>query len=264
MSFRLKLVLTMFLLVAGVTGGTLYVTHRHVREAYLALLQQEFTAEIREFVGRQETRLVELQEKCATIARSEVFRARLQKKNPKDIYDTLYNEPSFASVAGLVRLPRPFLKARELMPASLPGEVFVRVLDAQGAIVNPPDARTTPALRVERAHLDRQLAFVTGAFTNLDEREVGFLAPATETGLHLLHEIVVTKVTDPDTRTPLGALIVGVPFRDSSRHRGTNSVTIEASPRRRSAGRGSPPARGRCGRAAGSSPARTVPPRSRG
>ena len=42
LSFRFKLLLAMMLIVAGVTGATLFATQKRVKAAYLELFQEQF------------------------------------------------------------------------------------------------------------------------------------------------------------------------------------------------------------------------------
>ena len=77
MSFRIKLLLAMMALVAGVTAATLYVTQQKVQSAYLKLFQEQFEAEVNYFTLQQENRLSSAKSSCQDLARLPAMRDAL-------------------------------------------------------------------------------------------------------------------------------------------------------------------------------------------
>ncbi|MGD0539780.1 MAG: adenylate/guanylate cyclase domain-containing protein [Verrucomicrobiota bacterium] len=77
LSFRAKLLLSMVLLVGGVSGTTLYSTRLILQRTYEEALQAQFRTHIAYFTERQTSRLKEIKEQCAQVADSEALRAAL-------------------------------------------------------------------------------------------------------------------------------------------------------------------------------------------
>src|SRR5262245_4824715 len=69
-SFRLKLLLSMALVVAVVSVVTLLVTQQRVRRNYETLFKKQFQRQIAFFGAMQETRLQAIQEHCLSFSHS--------------------------------------------------------------------------------------------------------------------------------------------------------------------------------------------------
>src|SRR5580700_6610247 len=91
LSFRIKLLLAMMALVAGVTGATLYVTQQKVQATYLKLYQDQFEAEVNYFTIQQESRLSSVKTSCQELARLPAMREALLAGEPAHIYDVATN-----------------------------------------------------------------------------------------------------------------------------------------------------------------------------
>ena len=77
-SFRIKLLLAMTALVAGVASSILYATHEKVQATYLKLFQDQFETEVNYFVLQQENRLNPDKDRCEELARLPAFRDALK------------------------------------------------------------------------------------------------------------------------------------------------------------------------------------------
>jgi class 3 adenylate cyclase len=219
LSFRIKLLLAMMLLIAGVTGATLLVTQEKVRAAYLKLSQDQFESEVNYFTLQQENRLQPVRERCAELARLPALRTALTAGSSDEVYEVSTNFLN-ASKDMVGRGSRGGRRGNAENP---PGpanylrnnQTFFRVLDARGTILRTPDARGG-IKQAARKRLEGQLAAVQQSINSLEEQPVGYLAPERTNGVVPLLEMIVTKVTDADTNQTLGALVLGVPFFETS------------------------------------------------
>lgn len=216
LSFRIKLLLAMMLLVAGVTGATLYVTQQKVQAAYLKLFQSQFETELNYFSAQQDTRVGSLKGPCEALAESAPLREALGKGDNGRIYEIATQE--LGKVPSL-RPGRGGAKAKAaitLEEAGLRAGTFVRVLNARGEILRASTAQVSRSQQLARRKLEQQLAEVQKAMNTLDSQQIGFLAREMETGRNNLWEMIVTKIADPDTHQTLGALVVGTLFIDAT------------------------------------------------
>jgi class 3 adenylate cyclase len=215
LSFRIKLLLAMMILVVGVTGATLYVTQEKVQATYMKLFQDQFTAEVNYFTTQQEDRLAPEKERCERLAKSPEFRATLAAGESDKIYEFATN----FLVQQNVTAQRPLRAGARALNAMVTGggqrNQFFRVLNAKGEILHFPDPRGAIKV-VARRRLETQLAAVQHAMATLDEQPVGYIAPERTNGAIELLEVIVTKISDPDTKETLGALVLGVPFLETS------------------------------------------------
>jgi len=216
LSFRIKLLLAMMLLVAGVTGATLYVTQRKVQATYLKLFQDQFEAEVNYFASQQEVRLGNLKGPCETLAQSEVLRQSLKKGDSAKVYEIVINGLSgVASLRGQ-RAQARAMNATAAETAGMRAGTFIRMLDAKGDILPSPDMKGGALQRTARKRLERQLAAVQEAMNKLEAQQVGFLSRELPNGKTNLLEVIVTRIADSDTHQTLGALVLGTPFLDAS------------------------------------------------
>jgi class 3 adenylate cyclase len=242
LSFRTKLLAAMFLLVLGVTGATLFVTQQKVQSTYQKLFQEQFEVQVNYFTEKQEARLSSVKEKCETLAKSvrlreamielastmksegdlgpapRFRRAReaLIEKGIEDIYANAKDALGAAGQGPLRLGARPQSEPTgPAQPGRPMGEVFLRILDAKGQILQPPrEQKVGAAPLVARRRLDRQLAFVGEAMFILVAQQTGYLAPEQEGSTQPLLEVIVTKISDSTTHQTLGALVLGFPLPD--------------------------------------------------
>ena len=156
LSFRVKLVLAMMLVVAGVSVTTLFITQRRVQGAYEKTFRNQFERQINYFTGLQETRLGTVKEQCLKLSQSAPLLIALEQEriDPETLYGTASNELRIVLVSA-------FQEARmagNTGPRKITG-TFFRFLDARGKPIEPPD------------NLRRQLA-ATGYAKRLIEQKV--------------------------------------------------------------------------------------------
>lgn len=215
MSFRIKLLLVMMLLVVGVTGATLYVTQQKLEAAYLKLFQNQFETEVNYFSQQQDARLGVLKGPCEALAKSAALQEALAKGDNAQIYQVANEELQNVSLlrAG-GRGPNARPKAPGTEEASLRAGTFVRVLNARGQILRASDVRLGPGQQLMRKKLEQQLAEVQKAIGKLGSQQIGFISREFDKGTNLW-EMVATRIVDTNTSETLGALVVGLVYFDA-------------------------------------------------
>lgn len=218
-SFRIKLLLAMMVLVAGVTLAILYATHEKVQATYLKLFQDQFEAEVNYFVLQQENRINPDRNRCEELARLPAFHEALKSGETNRIYDVALN---FFGQGGQAfsRMRNGGGRTNRFLLGGAGGggrtNQYFRVLNANGEILRLSDPRAGAPRAIGHKRFEEQLAAVQKAMATLEEQPVGFLAPERTNGQVELLEVIVTKVTDPDTKQTLGALVLGRPFFETS------------------------------------------------
>lgn len=95
-SFRTKLILAMTLVVVCVTGATLYVASKRVRETYQHLFEDQFQQQLRFFSSNRIAQLQQATQRCDTVAKSvrvtTALEETLTENDPDIIYDVLQVE----------------------------------------------------------------------------------------------------------------------------------------------------------------------------
>ena len=87
LSFRLKLLLAMMLVVGGVSGVTLYLTQMRVQAAYEKLFKDKLEAQITYIPREQELRIGSIKAECEKLANSVRVIAALNERDAKQLYD---------------------------------------------------------------------------------------------------------------------------------------------------------------------------------
>lgn len=214
LSFRAKLLLSMMALVGGITSGTLFVTHQKVTATYQRLFQQQFEAQVDYFYAQREIRLAPLKEDCVVLAHSERLVEGLQTGTVEEVY-----EAANASVEE-VRPRAPTERTGKDQKSSILKEgkrilgtekrAYLRILDATGLLLHPKkdDGSSPPA--PTRKGIEQQLQAMGEFMYEFELQQMGYLAPSSGE----LHEVIATKVSDPETGETLGAILLGFPMRD--------------------------------------------------
>jgi class 3 adenylate cyclase len=229
LSFRLKLVLAMMLVVAGVSVTTLFITQRRVQVTYEKTFRNQFERQINYFTSLQETRLGAVKEQCLKLSQSPVLISALQQDNPEG--ETVYLSASNELRAILISV---FQENRMTLNAPRRASgMFFRFLDARGKVIEPPERMRAQylALGYARRIIDQKVARVRGAIEGPEKQQVGYLALAQltnqvaprpnqarkapplpvndDTNTAALQEVILTKINDPARDAPVGAMVVG-------------------------------------------------------
>ncbi len=216
MSFRLKLLIAMMLVVGAVTTATLLATQQRVQAAYEQIFDEQFRNQIQYFANLQEARLSGIRQTSLGLASSvrmlagmEILLTEKDGETVEDLYRISRNELFKPGSGGSRGGPAPFF----------------RLLDVHGDVLThstaPPHRGNRPP---SRRDLDLQLEGLAKAMEGADQQQVGYLAPATESDDTVLHEVILTKIIDPTNGRVLGALVQG--FRvDSFAEKSLNSMS---------------------------------------
>jgi class 3 adenylate cyclase len=196
LGFRLKILLALMLVVAGVTGGALLVTQASVTATYGALVDARFEGEAEATAALQETRLAAVKAKCRDLAGSVRLVAAMEEGDDAILYRIALDE--LRDVAGAA--------------------TFFRLIDGAGRVRPPSDARAG-LVGVETGDWEAQLA---RAARGLGAQEVGYLAPRID-GRPTLAEVVLTPIVDRSTTEVIGALAIGFPVGDVEARHGVRS-----------------------------------------
>jgi class 3 adenylate cyclase len=193
LSFRVKLLLAMMLVVVGITGTTLFLGERRFQVGYRALFEEQFDAQVRFFSAVQESRLAFVKQQCRELVRSVRIREALRTAITEGDLNLLYqNAPDE-------------LRSMEEGTGTRGGLTFFRFFDARGRVLLPG----APASGGEGA-LERELSLPPKLFTDPELQFVGFAA-WTQAGRPELQEVIVTKVIDDITGDILGAVMLAFP-----------------------------------------------------
>lgn len=221
LSFRFKLLLAMMVVVAGVTGTTLYVTQTRMQAAYQKLFAERFTGQIAVFNSMQEARLASVKAKCLEMCQSVRLRAALEENDMRVIYGTAQGELRDV-LTGSVK------QRRQLPPALL-----VRFIDAEGKELTPPAlAGMGLGVLAEREKLKHQFEQVGKSLATGPVQQIGYLSleesvplkgkmverlkkVAADQSRPEVLEVIVTRIEDIDGKM-LGALVLGFPFVNST------------------------------------------------
>ena len=232
LSFRLKLLLAMMLVVGGVSFATLLVTQRSVRNNYERMFRKQFERQLAYFTGLQDARLSPLKEMSLNVCQDPRYIVAMRHDPvPTNFLYSMTNE-------GLRTLRMSvFEGARQARITSRPAvATMFRFLDARARLIQPPAEERARAMFgiANPRRSEQQLSFVRGAMDRSEPQQVGYLAINTETnraeaprgkGLAVrslpstndtvapvLQEIILTRIIDPENNHTLGALLLGFPL----------------------------------------------------
>lgn len=199
LGFRAKLLLAMMLVVAAVTGATLYLAEKSLRANHDAALEAQFQNQVRSFLAMQEAQSSEIADKCRALAHSVRLRAALEERDFDDLYRNALPElQAVFAEPNSNQLEFPSVRAS-----------FFRFFDANGTVV---PAAEYPAGLTDEKTLDEALAPMGRVLSEVDEQSVGFIALRRGHQLGTLRAVVLTKIDDWKGRA-LGALVLGFPIK---------------------------------------------------
>ena len=232
-SFRTKLILAMTLVVAGVTGATLWVASKRVQDTYQRQFEQQFQQQLAYFSEARLRQLDDLVRRCETLGKSvrvaSALEAALDDDDPDVVYDNLGTElevmvkaaegtnTALQKLRDIVRkgMPRMKPRDRERFQNSL---FTVAVVDAEGRILVPTNDRPNFMFRREPPLRNRKEVFSLfkehPRLEVLKEQEIGYLPARPDADGPQLREIILTPIVNQSTGETHGALIMGFPVQD--------------------------------------------------
>ena len=212
MTFRLKLLLSMVLLVVGIIATTLFITENLVRQSYERHFQQSFRFQIELFSQQREGRLDPIKQRVVAGAASVRVLAAMEnagqdRPDQRDI-DDLYQNASD--------------QLAELM-AAMPGGSTNKssglffFLNPKGEVLYPgPQVKLAFRLTGFRS-IAPQAEAVAVSVAHGNSPQIGYLAPQADAGGAELREMVFTPIVDQVAHQTLGVLAVGFSLPGVSR-----------------------------------------------
>jgi class 3 adenylate cyclase len=242
-SFRTKLIVAMTLVVAGVTGSTLYVASKRVQTTYQHQFEQQFQQQLAYFSEVRLRQLDDLVRKCESLGKSVrlagALESAIEDNDPDFVYDNLSTEievllkatettnPALSKLRENLRRgqaarsssqrDRERDQARERERDRFQSNLFnLAVVDAEGRILVPQSKRATFMFRSNmRNRTDVFSLFKEHpAAEVVKEQEIGYLPMQKETDNAQLREIILTPIVNQGSGETIGALIMGFPVRD--------------------------------------------------
>jgi class 3 adenylate cyclase len=204
LSFRIKLLLAMLLLVVGVTGATLYVAQKKNQETFKEFFTKLFQEQTQAFTEKQEKVVEGIKQNCALLVRSPRVQFALQEAETGDseqLYLVVKSElQTRARIPGLV------------VNTHADYATFYFFLNSRGMVIPPPDSFQELKALANQRNLPQRLNRVGHAITNVADQLVGFVTTESPSGALRLEQTVFARVVDTQTDEFLGALALGFPM----------------------------------------------------
>ena len=209
LSFRIKLLGVMMLVVSGITALGLYLAQRQLATNAERGLEREFQGEVASLHNVQKMHRAALAERCRVLARKPRIHAALEDNaldllypNAKDELRDLMDRKDENSDDSEV----PSLHA-----------IFYRFLDGKGTVIKPLNAKDVGELRPEE---ESQLT--------LDpvpaEGQIGYLLRRAGESDETIDEVIAMPIISSETDQPIAAIVVGVKPVELGRHRLATSI----------------------------------------
>jgi signal transduction histidine kinase len=193
-SFRVKLLVAMMLVVAGVTGTGLYFAERNAVADVQRDLQHDFQADLAALHSVEELRYAALAERCRAL----VTKPRIHAALEDNALDLLY--PSAKDELRDIMQDETNPQPEQI--SGVPRARFYRFLDGSGAVLLPPNPTDVGALREdEQARL---------ALKPLPEKpQVGYLIRSAGTPEETVDEVLALPITSTESGEVIAALVIG-------------------------------------------------------
>src|ERR1051326_3953390 len=216
MSFRLKLLLAMMLLVVGVTATTLIITENQVRVSYERHFQQSFKLQLDWFLQQRETRLEPVKQRVAGVAPNPRLLASMEiagqphpeQRDVDDLYQNGIDQLSdiMAAVSAASQGNR---------TNGLKGFYFF--LNTKGEVLYPSAAVKLPFSLSGLHRISNQVEAVGASVSRRNAQEEGYLALEDDFGQISIREMLFTPIVDQARQQKLGVLGVGFPLPSADR-----------------------------------------------
>jgi PAS domain S-box-containing protein len=209
-SFRAKILLTMMVLIVGVTVTMLVITDKQVQVSYERHFQQAFEFQMESFLQQREARLTPVKQRVAEAAGNPRLIAAMENAGQvgadlQDIDDLYQN--------GLDQLSGG-LNAHPAGRTNFQSGLFF-FLDNSGKVLYPRPSVELPFLLSKLQGVALQAGKIGQSVVHAGIQQVGYLTAQTETDKGQVTEMVFTPMVDPVKRQTLGVLAVGFPLPDT-------------------------------------------------
>ena len=209
LSFRIKLLAAMMLVVSGITALGLYLAQRQLAANAEKELEREFQGEVASLHSVQEMHHAALAERCRVLAEKPRIHAALEDNALDLLYPSAKDE------------------LRDMMDrkdedADEPGAptlhaTFYRFLDGKGNVIKPLNAKDVGELRPEE---ESQLTL--DAIPS--EQQIGYLLRRAGEGGETIDEVIAMPIISSETDQAIAAIVVGVKPVELGRHRLATSI----------------------------------------
>ncbi len=215
-SFRIKLLVAMMLVVVGVSGATLYISQKIFQENYRDLYAKLFRNQISSFSNNQKTLIENIKQTCAVLVGS----PRLQLAVPEALE---------GEAEGLYKIAKGELQTRKLIESdggntnSLQA-TFYLFLGTNGQVILPPSSFAEVKQLTNQEGFRKQLEQVGQGISTMEGQVVSYITPQTKEGQMELQQAVFTKIIDAPSGDLLGTLALGFPMPDLGDGNSTNDT----------------------------------------
>lgn len=192
-SFRLKLLAAMMLVVSGITALGLYLAQRQLAANTERQLRREFQGELAALNSVQEMHHAAVAARCLLLAQKPRIHAALEdnaldllypnaKDELRDVMERTDQEPGEPSASAL-------------------RATFYRFLNSQGAVITPPNAKEVGELAPEE-EAQLSLKALPG------EQQIGYLVRKTD-GREVVDEVIAAPIISTETNQRIAAIVLG-------------------------------------------------------
>ena len=209
-SFRVKLLVAMMLVVSTITALGLYFAQRQLAANVEQTLKRQFQSEITSLHSAQEMRHAALAELCRHLAEKPRIHAALEDNALDLLYPSAKDELRDMMNAEGQNVER--LAARTFHAT------FYRFLNGSGAVIVPPNANDAGALN-PRDESQLSLGVVP------KEKQIGYLARREDDGGETVDEVIAMPIISTETDQPIAAIVVGFKPIESSGESAAAGIT---------------------------------------
>jgi PAS domain S-box-containing protein len=207
MTFQLKLLLAMMVLVIGVAATTLFITENQVRLSYERHFQQSFTFQVGSFLEQREARLDPIRQRVGAGASSTRLLAAMEnavqaRADQRDIDDLYQNGIGIDQLSEVITASQ----------GTRTNRGFYFFLNTKGEVLYPNARVKLPFALSGLRRIAHQVEAVALSIGRDSAPQVGYLAPEEEPGKVALREMVFTPIVDQVGHQKLGILGVGIPL----------------------------------------------------
>jgi class 3 adenylate cyclase len=227
LSFQTKLLLSMMLVVVGVTITTLLITANEVRKAYRAVFEEQFTSALNLAAAEQEDRLERAQLFSHRLATNPAVVLALVRTNTAALYANVVDE-----IIGEFREDRPERKGRQtnrvrgaLRRAATTTEsgepdrlalaqqvrkanIMLRFLDAGGTVMATDEPLLGRANLKSRTLIEQMIRPLIDGAQEIRSQDVAYVTVSGETN-SIVYEVIVTPVFVESEKRFAGAILFG-------------------------------------------------------